>query len=268
MRLALVLVLALVLLPVQDEVRADVGGSATPARVATTRVVALPDPGEPAWEPVTFPRIARHTLYTTHEDASGPFLRSRSDCAASGRALPVADVDLATTPRLSWRWRVRVPTAIADERGKGGDDFAARVYVLFAYDPERASWLERAARLAARHLYGRELPGEAINYVWTHGTPAGERWTNPFSDRAQMVALRQGPAADPEAWQTEVVDLRADGRALLGSPLPAITAIALMTDSDNACGRASADFAGFRWLGPEPAADGATRDDAPGIAAP
>jgi len=212
----------------------------------------MPAPGEPPWDALEFPKIERHTRYTAGRDERGPYLRSHSECAASGVVLRLDAVDLDATPRLAWRWRVREPTGIEDERSKAGDDFAARVYVVFAYDPDRVSWLERAARRAAAGLYGRRLPGEAINYVWTSGVPAGERWPNPFSDRAHMVALRRGPAPDPAAWQSEVVDVRADRAALLGEPLPPVEALALMTDSDNSCSSASADFAGFRWLPPEP----------------
>jgi hypothetical protein len=212
----------------------------------------LPPPGVEPWEALHFPKIERHTRYEVVQDAArGPSLRSESDCSASGFALALHDVDLEETPRLSWRWRIHQGLQIQNERAKPGDDFAARVYVVFAYDPRRASFLERVLRRAARLLYGRDLPGEAINYVWASRAPAGEQWLNPFSDAARMVALRtHSDAPGAATWRTEAVDLRADRMALLGEPLPRIEGIAVMTDTDNSCARASAEFSDFRLLGP------------------
>ncbi len=212
----------------------------------------LPPPGVNPWEALHFPNIEQHTRYEMIQDSvEGPSLRSQSECSASGFVLPLDDLDLTETPRLSWRWRIHEGLQIADEHAKPGDDFAARVYVIFAYDPRRASFLERAARRAARLLYGRDLPGEAINYVWASRAPVGEHWLNPFSNASHMVSLRtHSDSPDATTWHSEVVDLLADRRSMLGEPLPQIEAIAVMTDTDNSCTRASAEFAEFRLLGP------------------
>ncbi len=211
----------------------------------------LPTPGETPWEILHFPKVDRHTRYEVISDAAtGLSLRSESECAASGLVLPLDGIDLTETPRLSWRWRIHQGLKIEDERAKPGDDFAARVYVIFAYDSRRATLMERVARRAVRLLYGRDLPGEAINYVWASRVPVGEHWPNPFSGAAHMVALRtQSDDPSAMAWHTEEVDLLADRKDILGEPLPRIEAIAVMTDTDNSCSRASAEFADFRLLG-------------------
>lgn len=223
-----------------------------PAAVARAqRVRPLPSPGVPPWEAQHFPKVEQHTRYELIlAAAGGPSLRSESDCSASGFVLPLDDVDLTETPRLSWRWRIHHGLQNEDEQTKAGDDFAARVYVIFAYDPRRASWMERAARRVAALLFGRDLPGEAINYVWASHVRVGEHWPNPFTDAARMVSLRTHSFA-PEAtsWHGETVDLLADRLALLGEPLPRVEAIAVMTDTDNSCTSASAEFADFRLLG-------------------
>ena len=223
-----------------------------PAGAARSREVRLlPPPGVSPWEALHFPKVERHTRYEVLRGvAEAPTLRSESECSASGFVLALDDIDLAETPRLSWRWRIHQGLQTEDEKVKSGDDFAARVYVIFAYDPRRSSWLERAARRAAKLLFGRELPGEAINYVWASRAAVGEHWPNPFTDAARMVSLRtHSDAPDARSWHTEAVDLRADRLAMLGEPLPPIEAIAVMTDTDNGCTRASAEFADFRLLG-------------------
>ncbi len=219
------------------------------ARAQTVR--HLPPPGTSPWEALHFPKIERHTEYEVIRRAEGLSLRSKSACAASGFILSLDEFDLSETPRLSWRWRIHRGLRIEDERTKPGDDFAARVYVIFAHDPRRASFLERAARRVAMLLYGRDLPGEVINYVWASRTPVGEQWLNPFSDAAHMIALRtHSDAPEAKSWHSEEVNLLADRATLLGEPLPSIEAIAVMTDSDNSCTHASAEFADFRLLGP------------------
>jgi hypothetical protein len=221
------------------------------ATARAQRVRPIPSPGVPPWEAQLFPKVEQHTRYEIiRAAAGGPSLRSQSDCSASGFVLPLDDVDLTETPRLSWRWRIHQGLQNENEQAKAGDDFAARVYVIFAYDPRRSSWLERAARRVATLLFGRDLPGEAINYVWASHVPVGEHWPNPFTDAARMVSLRTHSfTPDAASWHSETVDLLADRLALLGEPLPRVEAIAVMTDTDNSCSRASAEFADFRLLG-------------------
>ena len=215
---------------------------------AAQRTRPLPHPGTSPWEPLLFPKIERHTAYQVIQGPLGePSLRSQSDCAASGLVLSLVDVDSSVTPRLSWRWRIAQGLTIDNERTRSGDDFAARVYVLFEFDPGRASFRQRAERVVARLLYGRDLPGVAINYVWASRTPTGEGWANPFSETTHMIALRSHSDAPPtEIWSHEEVDLLADHRAVFGEPVPRVAAIALMTDTDNSCSQASAEFADFR----------------------
>jgi hypothetical protein len=213
--------------------------------VAGASELALPAPGGPAWQPLEFSKIPRHTRYEPLEQQGA--LRAESRCAASGLLLPLEAVDLRATPRLRWRWKIETPIdAAADERSKQGDDFAARVYVAFAFAPERASLWERTRRRLGAALYGEDLPGSALNYVWTRGEPAGATWPNPFVPSSAMVSRGEGAL---EAWRVEEVDLLADYARLFGVEAPAPLFLALMTDTDDTCGEARASYADFRLLG-------------------
>ena len=98
-----------------------------------------------------FPKVEQHTRYEVLLGvAGGPTLRSVSECSASGFVLALDEFVLQETPRLSWRWRIHQGLQNEQEQLKSGDDFAARVYVIFAYDPRRYSLLERGARRVAR----------------------------------------------------------------------------------------------------------------------
>ncbi|MDH3212358.1 MAG: DUF3047 domain-containing protein, partial [Myxococcales bacterium] len=113
------------------------------AEAAGADPVALPAPGTGAWRPLAFRSVSRETTYTAVSIDGIAAVRADSDCAASALWLALDGIDLARTPRLAWRWRVEGSLDIPDERVASGDDFAARVYVLFRLDAARASMAER-----------------------------------------------------------------------------------------------------------------------------
>jgi hypothetical protein len=202
------------------------------------------DPGAPprGWEALTFPRVPRHTRYTVVRDGAGFVLRAESDASASGlyRSL---DLDPRVYRVLSWRWKVEGVLARSDPRRKEGDDYAARVYVVFRYDPASAGAWERARYGAFRLLYGRYPPGLALNYVWESRLPVGTVLDNAYSARAKIVVVRSGPA-EAGTWVTETRDVYADYRRVVGGggEPPRIEGIALMTDTDDTGERAVAYY--------------------------
>lgn len=209
--------------------------------------VRLPPPGRDGWKPLTLPKVARRTTYTALDQDGHSVVRADSDCAASALALPLDGVDVTATPRLHWRWMVERGLTVANERVKAGDDFAARVYVLFRFDGRHASLPARVRHRIAALLFGADVPGHAINYVRSSAEPAGRTWDNPFASESKMISL--GPAV-PGAWTAEAVDVVADYRRLVGGDPPPLMALAVMTDSDNTCQRAVAYFADFELSGP------------------
>jgi Protein of unknown function (DUF3047) len=215
-------------------------GMLLPAAVGADQI-SLPAPSSSAWQPLVFPRVERHTQYTDAAPAGA--LRARSECAASARVLSLEGVNLAEFPRLHWRWQIVEPLrAEADERTKSGDDFAARVYVAFRFDHDRASLLERARHRLGAALYGAALPGSALTYVWSRAAPAGTSWENPYAATSRMISLGMGPQPD---WRSEEVDLIADYTRWFGGPMPPALFVAVMTDSDDTCKSAEALYADF-----------------------
>ncbi len=220
------------------------GGTSEPA----------PDLDLARWEPLALPRVDAQTRYETRREGQRAVVRSQSRCSASALAIPLDGVDLDQTPILHWSWKVEAPLPEREERSKEGDDFAARVYLTFRLDPERASWRERALNRLGRALYGREVPGGALNYVWATNEPAGSTWDNPFVPSSKMISLGTGPLPK---WRRERVDVLRDYAALLGGEPPDPLGLAIMTDSDNSCGEAAAWFADFGFS----ARDGSDRGE-------
>jgi hypothetical protein len=220
------------------------GFAAAQAGSARGGEVELPAPGRDGWRPLAFPKVSRQTAYAPVELDGREAVRAESRCSASAILFRLEGLDLERTPRLRWEWRVERDVAVADHRIREGDDFAARVYVLFEFRAEDASIWERVRRRAASAMFGGELPGNAINYVWSSREPAGAAWDNPFTAHARMVSLGAGPLG---VWRSEDVDVLADYRAHFGDPVPPVVAVALMSDSDNACQAGEAYYARFRF---------------------
>lgn len=206
--------------------------------------VALPPPGDSAWRALEFPKIPEHTRYEVVAVDGTQAFDAKAKCSASAMYIPAEAIDLKTTPRLRWRWKLEKGIDVADEKAKVGDDFAARVYVMFRFDPEHASLWQRAQHALAKTIYGDMIPGNTINYVWAARAPVGASWKSPYTDSSQMIVKRSGTAP---GWMEEDVDLLTDYVASFGHTPPPLLSVAVMSDTDNTCQEAKAYFADFRF---------------------
>jgi hypothetical protein len=207
--------------------------------------VPLPLIGGEAWRPVEIPRVERATEYAAVEIDGRRAVRADGECSASGLAVRLDDIDLAHTPILRWQWKIDRGISVADERSKAGDDFAARVLVMFRFDSEDASFVERMLHRIGTRFYGDELPGRTLSYVWASGQPAGAVWRNPFRSPTMLISRGSG---EQTGWRTETVDVAADYRKSFDGEPPPLFAVAVMTDTDNTCQTAVAHYADFRFL--------------------
>lgn len=196
--------------------------------------------GLPAgWEPLAFPRISSHTLYEW--DASSRALHARADRSASGLIYRL-ERPVVEAPVLRWRWRIAKTLIKGDERRKSGDDYAARVYVAFVYEPSRAGRLKRVKNRLIKTLKGDYPPQAAISYVWANKLAAGRSAPSPYSKRVMMVAVRSGDDG-AEEWRSEERNVLEDYRRLFGSDPPPYAGVAVMTDADDTQESAEAWYA-------------------------
>lgn len=218
---------------------------ATPESPAVVSLAFAPaaDPSAPpvGWEPLAFRRVPRPTRYALRREGEGWVLRAESEAGASALYRPVS-LDPAVYRVLAWRWRVENLVRGSDPRRREGDDYPARVYVAFRFEPARATLWERAQYGAYRLLYGRYPPRVALNYVWTTTLPESTALDNAYTDRAKIVVVRSGPALVGR-WVSEARDVYEDYRRLVGGEPPPIEGVALMTDTDDTGERAVADYA-------------------------
>ena len=191
------------------------------------------------WTPLIFRKITRHTVYEW--SSSERAMHAVSSAAASGLVFRF-DQKVTAKSVLRWRWRVTRSLAAGDENKKAGDDYAARVYVTFMYDPVKAGVATKIKYGLVKKLYGEYPPHSGISYIWANRLPKGGSAPNPYTDRLKMVAVQSG---DSEAgrWLSEERDLLKDYRALFGEDPPALAGIAIMSDTDNTGSQAEAWFA-------------------------
>lgn len=183
------------------------------------------------WEPLEFPRISRKTTYQLIEDDGLRVVQADTQASASGLITRLHQ-PAEQAPWLRWRWKVSNVYAKGDATRKDGDDYPVRLYVAFAFEPERASWFERTRRAAAELLYGNELPGTSLNYIWDNRLAVGSTVTNPYSEETRMIVVNQGTAQVGE-WVSLERNIVADYRAAFGREPPPLVGIGIMSDSDN-----------------------------------
>jgi hypothetical protein len=198
------------------------------------------------WQPFNPSAKAKPTRYALVRDGDAMVVRADADASMSGLVHPLR-IDLAETPLIQWRWRIERPLKTADMTTKAGDDYAARLYVLFDYDVARLSFLTRTKLKLAKTLYGVEVPAAALNYVWDNRQPVGSIQANAYTDRARMVVVESG-ADKAGLWVTETRDLAADFRAAFGEEAPLVTGVAIATDTDNTGERVTAWYGDIRFL--------------------
>lgn len=198
------------------------------------------------WEPLEFPKIKEHSRYELAPEAGQQVVRSETHGGASGLISRVRIVP-GQSLILRWRWKVSNVFEKGNARLKSGDDYPARIYVAFEFQPEKAGFFEKAKRKAVEVLFGETLPGNALNYIWANQLPEGDIVPNPYTDRTMMVATNSGQA-QAGSWVTVERDIVADYRAAFGEEPPPVVGIAIMSDSDNTGEQATAWYGDIELL--------------------
>lgn len=198
------------------------------------------------WKPLVFKKIPRHTRYTIVADSENDVLKAVSQASASG-IYKELDLDLKVYPILTWRWRVENVIQKGDERSKKSDDYAARIYVTFRYEPDQASMWERGKYETYRLLYGEYPPVGSINYIWANRLEKGTSLDSTYTDRSKMVAVESGSEGVGK-WRTERRNVYEDYRRLFGQDPPRPLAIAIMTDTDNTGETATAYYDDIQFM--------------------
>lgn len=193
---------------------------------ASTEADGLPK----GWEPLVFRKVDRRTSYAVEHEGENYFVVARSTAADTG-IMKRVDLSIKDYPILSWKWKVSHSIKGADLRKRSGDDYAARVYVAFRYDPAKSGVFERWKYKTAKATFGEFPPKAALIYVWDNKYPIGEIHNNAYTNHAKMIVTETGDSKAGQ-WVSEQVNLLEDYKKAVGGDPPPLEFIALMTDTD------------------------------------
>lgn len=183
------------------------------------------------WRPLYFPKIPRHSTYKVETNGSESFLKAESGASASALVYKW-EFNIYDYPRARWKWKISNVYLNADPEKKSGDDYPARVYIIFKYDPATANAVDKVKYGIARRLYGEYPPHSTLNYVWANSSEQKAIITSPYTDKARLISLEKGNRK-AGVWQDEEINILQDYKRAFGADPPSVASIAIMNDSDN-----------------------------------
>ncbi len=122
------------------------------------------------------------------------------------------NINLQETSFINWSWRIENLIPDIDERSKQGDDYPARVYVVF------------------KGKYFFTKPRSLI-YVWSSNQPKGAYWPSAYDSGCMMIAVRSYEDQTGK-WHNEKRNVKQDIKNMFGVDINQIKMVAIMTDSD------------------------------------
>jgi hypothetical protein len=181
--------------------------TAASASPDTIQIGSFAESGLTGWSEKSFKGA---TEYLVVEDAGQKVLQAKSQNAASGLIFET-EYDPMEYPILTWRWKIGNTIANGDSRTKAGDDYAARIYVVFPH------WFF--------------LKTKTLNYIWANRLPKDATQLSPFTSNDMMIALESGPGKAGQ-WVSATCNIVEDYRRAFGEDPPDVGMIAIMTDTD------------------------------------
>lgn len=183
------------------------------------------------WKPLGVSTSVPPTRYTLVDDGGVTVVRAESNASVSGLTRAIA-VNPADFPLLKWRWKINQILKTSDIRTKEGDDYPARIYVMFDYPLDKLSFADRTKLRIARALHDPNLPAATLCYVWDSKAPAGTIVPSSYTNLMRMIVVESG-ATRVNQWIAVERNIAVDFKAAFGSDAPTVSAVAIATDTDN-----------------------------------
>lgn len=162
------------------------------------------------------------TRYQVVQEDTNSVLRAKSEGSASllWRMLNIHSVKIG---KISWRWKVaKSLSKKTEEKTKMGDDYAARLFVVF--EPHKVNWNTRA-----------------ICYVWAASEPVGSSYKDPYAKNVRIIVVESGNKQS-DKWITEERNFIADYLKVFRNAPEMVSAVAIMVDTDNTAQKVAAWF--------------------------
>jgi Protein of unknown function (DUF3047) len=191
--------------------------------------------GAGGWHAVLLPGKDNTRYEWDHKDGRGAWSASSERSASMWRRH--IDVPAARIGEVSFSWWVQDLITNANVAEAHLADAPARVMFAFGGNIQTLPPRTRMMFDLAEALTGERPPFATLIYVWDAKAPVGTVIHNPRSDRIRKIVVDSG-AVQLRRWRDHRRDLAADYRLAFGEAPGPLTAIALMTDSDNTQSRA------------------------------
>ncbi|HEY9446469.1 MAG TPA: DUF3047 domain-containing protein [Burkholderiales bacterium] len=205
-------------------------------------VVALPyvhhfstsRPGDelPAgWQRWTLSRFKKPTQYQLVDYDGRTVVKASAKASASGLVHPLG-LDPRRYPILTWQWKVTQLIRTADNTRKHTEDSPVRMVVSFDGDLERLALDDRMFFDNIRLVTGRRLPYATLMYIWENRAAKNTVIPNLHTSRIKMIVAESGRGKIGR-WQEVSRNVYEDYKRAFGEEPGRITAVAIMTDTDN-----------------------------------
>jgi hypothetical protein len=152
------------------------------------------------------------TTWTLGSNQNGNFIKAEAEGKGSGLGKEVL-IDLLKTPFINITWKVEKDLSGIIENSKKGHDYAARVFVV-----------KKTGTTA--------LSNRAVNYVFSSNNEVGKKWPSPYTKKSIDYVL-SSTIDSSNVWVTVKANVKEDFMKLHGIEVLDISAVAIMTDTDN-----------------------------------
>ena len=188
---------------------------------------ALPN----GWRLWTLSRFKKSTEYKLVDSDGRTAVKAQADAAASG-LVHVLNIDPLQYPLLNWQWKVDDLIKTANNTTAHLEDSPVRVVVSFAGDIDTLPLDERMFFDNMRLLTKQTLPFATLMYIWENRAPRDTVLPNLHTSRIKMIVAESG-REKIGVWQDITRNVVEDYKRAFGEVPGRITAIAVMTDTDN-----------------------------------
>ena len=205
------------------------------------------------WRLWTWSRLKKSTEYKLVNVQGRTVVKAVADASASG-LVHTLDLDPQQFPLLSWQWKVDKLIKTADNTTKHLEDSPVRVVVSFGGDVESLPLDDRMFFDNVRLITRQRLPYATLMYIWENRAPRNAILPNLHTSRIKMIVAESGQQKTG-AWQEITRNVYEDYKRAFGEVPGRITAIAVMSDTDNTGESAHAWYGDivFRRVAPPPA---------------
>jgi len=217
-------------MPVEENAQALPDRNHQPARFsAHTSADALPD----TWQPYVLVRSKEQTQYDLIDDNHRTVLRARAHGkAATGLYHRILRNQAPVPNTIAWGWKSDGPATSADVSDTWADDSPGRILAAFEGDVTQFGFRDRLFFDQVRLFTGTDLPFATLIYVWDPRLPVGSVVSIPQTTRIRYLVVESG-ALNADRWIYYQRDLARDYQLAFGTSPNPLSAVGLMTDSDD-----------------------------------